>query len=203
MAVEKIDVQEEPISETIPLEWLPKPKVVAKGFDGNNTLTFAETEKREAKLNLDLASALQDIKFKFDFEDEQFSFEDREYLLSTDKETIEQAFKRFFGYDRCAFVLIDLFAGNLFKTSDREDNRCTLRIRCQQITAATVFAVRADRTFQIKSVTPGSSGQTKEKIQYGFILLHCAPSLSIYYFLKKIPRIEEKRQTPNDVCRQF
>ena len=117
--------------------------------------------------------------------------------------TAEQTFKRFFGYDRCAFILIDLFAGNLFKISDREDNRCTLRIRCQQITAATVFAVRADRTFQIKSVTPGSSGQTKEKIQCRFILLHCAPSLSIYYFLKKIPRTEEKRQTPNDVCRQF
>lgn len=89
--VSKVEIQKVTISETIPLEWLPKPKVEATGFDDNNTLTFAETETKEAKLNLDLASALQDIKFKFDFEDEQFSFEDREYLLSTDKETIEQA----------------------------------------------------------------------------------------------------------------
>lgn len=89
--VSKVEIQKVTISETIPLEWLPKPKVGATGFDDNNTLTFAETETKEAKLNLDLASALQDIKFKFDFEDEQFSFEDREYLLSTDKETIEQA----------------------------------------------------------------------------------------------------------------
>ena len=81
------------ISETIPLEWLPKPKVEATGFDNNNTLTFAETETPPAKLNLDLASALQDIKFKFDFEDEQFASleNDKEYLLSTDKAAIESA----------------------------------------------------------------------------------------------------------------
>lgn len=92
LAVEKIDVQEVPISETIPLEWLPKPKVEADGFT-NNALTFVETETPNAKLNLDLASALQDIKFKFDFEDEQFASleNDKEYLLSTDKAAIESA----------------------------------------------------------------------------------------------------------------
>ena len=88
--VSKVEVQKVPISETIPLEWLPKPKVEADGFT-NNALTFVETETPTAKLNLDLASALQDIKFKFDFGDEQFSFEDREYLLSTDKARIEEA----------------------------------------------------------------------------------------------------------------
>lgn len=88
--VVKAEIDTITISETIPLEWLPKPKVEADGFT-NNALTFVETETPNAKLNLDLASALQDIKFKFDFEDEQFSFEDREYLLSTDKATIEQA----------------------------------------------------------------------------------------------------------------
>ena len=92
LKVEKLQVEEVPISETIPLEWLPKPKVEADGFT-NNALTFVETETPPAKLNLDLASALQDIKFKFDFEDEQFSSltKDKEYLLSTDKTTIEQA----------------------------------------------------------------------------------------------------------------
>lgn len=91
--VSKVEVKKVTIEETIPLEWLPKPKVEATGFDNNNTLTFAETETKEAKLNLKLASALQDIKFKFDFEDEQFSSltKDKEYLLSTDKATIEQA----------------------------------------------------------------------------------------------------------------
>ena len=91
--VSKVEIQKVTISETIPLEWLPKPKVGATGFDDNNTLTFAETETKEAKLNLDLASALQDIKFKFDFEDEQFSHWNRDtgYLYSNaeDKAVIE------------------------------------------------------------------------------------------------------------------
>ena len=90
--VVKAEIDTITISETIPLEWLPKPKVEADGFT-NNALTFVETETPPAKLNLDLASALQDIKFKFDFEDEQFASleNDKEYLLSTDKAAIESA----------------------------------------------------------------------------------------------------------------
>ena len=91
--ITKVEVKEVTVSETIPMEWLPKPKVKATGFDSNNTLAFVETEQKQAALNLDLSSALQDIKFKFNFEDEQFASLDKEteYLLSTDKATIEQA----------------------------------------------------------------------------------------------------------------
>ena len=91
--ITKVEVKEVTVSETIPMEWLPKPKVTATGFDSNNTLAFVETEQKQAALNLDLSSALQDIKFKFNFEDEQFASleKEKEYLLSTDKETIEQA----------------------------------------------------------------------------------------------------------------
>lgn len=90
--ISKVEVNEVTVSETIPMKWLPKPKVTATGFDSNNTLAFVETEQKQAALNLDLSSALQDIKFKFNFEDEQFASLDKkkEYLLSTDKETIEQ-----------------------------------------------------------------------------------------------------------------
>lgn len=80
------------ISETIPLEWLPKPKVEADGFT-NNALTFVETETPNAKLNLDLASALQDMRLKFNFSDAQFSHLNRDtgYLYSNaeDKAIIE------------------------------------------------------------------------------------------------------------------
>lgn len=91
--ITKVEVKEVTVSETIPMEWLPKPKVTATGFDSNNTLAFVETEQKQAALNLDLSSALQDIKFKFNFEDEQFASleKEKEYLLSTDKATIEQA----------------------------------------------------------------------------------------------------------------
>lgn len=91
--VSKVEVKKVTIEETIPLEWLPKPKVEATGFDNNNTLTFAETETKEAKLNLDLASTLQDMRLKFKFGDAQFSNLNRDtgYLYSNaeDKAVIE------------------------------------------------------------------------------------------------------------------
>ena len=92
--VSKVEVKKVTIEETIPLEWLPKPKVEATGFDNNNTLTFAETETKEAKLNLKLASALQDMRLKFDFGNNQFESLNRDtgYLLSNaeDKQVISE-----------------------------------------------------------------------------------------------------------------
>ena len=88
-------MKQETINATIPMEWLPKPKVEAEGFDENNTLTFVETEQKQAALNLNLSSALQDMKFKFNFQDEQFAALDKEktYQLSVaeDKVAIETA----------------------------------------------------------------------------------------------------------------
>lgn len=46
------------------MDWLPRPKIEAEGFE-NNVLAFAETESKTAKLNLNTASALQDLKLKF------------------------------------------------------------------------------------------------------------------------------------------
>lgn len=92
--IESVAVETAPLTEEIPMEWLPKPEVEAEGFT-NNELSFVETEQKNAKLKLTLSSALQDIKFKFDFEDEQERFasldKEKEYFLSTDKEFIEQA----------------------------------------------------------------------------------------------------------------
>lgn len=93
--ISKVEVDKVTINETIPMEWLPKPKVEAEGFDENNTLTFVETEQKQAALNLNLSSALQDMKFKFNFQDEQFAALDKEktYQLSVaeDKVAIETA----------------------------------------------------------------------------------------------------------------
>lgn len=94
MDISKVEEKTVEITEDIPLDWLPKPKMEAEGFDGNNNLAFVETEAKPAKLNLNLSSALQDIKFKFDFQDEQFvSLQKEEYLLSNaeDKAAIEAA----------------------------------------------------------------------------------------------------------------
>ena len=89
LSITKVEVKQETINATIPMEWLPKPKVTAIGFDTSNTLTFVETEQKQA----DLSSALQDMKFKFNFEDKQFigKLLKEEYLLSNveDKQAIE------------------------------------------------------------------------------------------------------------------
>lgn len=93
--ISKVEVDSVTINETIPLKWLPKPKVTATGFDNNNTLAFVETEAVTPKLDLALSSALQDMKLKFNFEDVQFTSLDKEkeYLLSNaaDKAAIEEA----------------------------------------------------------------------------------------------------------------
>lgn len=91
LKVEGAIVEEASLSEEIPLDWLPKPKVEAEGFEGN-TLNFVETEAKDAKLNLKLSSALQDIRFKFNFTDKQYLELNRDtgylYINPADKEII-------------------------------------------------------------------------------------------------------------------
>ncbi|MDM8337183.1 DUF4493 domain-containing protein [Mediterranea massiliensis] len=82
LTVSKVEVEMVSISETIPVEWLPKPKITAEGFEGN-TLTFAETESKTASIKLNTSSALQDMKFKFNFADERFAAFNQEYQLAT------------------------------------------------------------------------------------------------------------------------
>lgn len=93
ISIEKLEVNDVSVNETIPLEWLPKPKMTSEGFS-NNAISFAETEKKEVTVNLNLSSPLQELKFKINSADPRFSgLEDREYLMSNveDKIAIETA----------------------------------------------------------------------------------------------------------------
>ena len=91
VSVEKVEVKKVTVGETVPVEYMPKPKLEAEGFS-NNELTFAETEKKAASVHLKLASPLQELKMRFHFEDAQFaSLNDRDYLLSKDKAALENA----------------------------------------------------------------------------------------------------------------
>lgn len=91
VSVEKLEVKTTTVSETIPVEYMPKPKLEAEGFS-NNELTFAETEKKAASVHLKLASPLQELKMRFHFEDAQFaSLNNQDYLLSKDKAALENA----------------------------------------------------------------------------------------------------------------
>ena len=91
--VSKVEVERVVIKETIPLEWLPKPKLEASEAFENNTLSIVETQTvSDALVKLNTATGLQDLKMKFHFTDEPFaSLNDKEYLLSNaeDKAAIE------------------------------------------------------------------------------------------------------------------
>ena len=94
--VEQVAVEQVSISETIPVEWLPKPKV--EGF-ADNQLSIVETETvtaEQASIQLKTATPLQELKMKFNFGDERYAIlnptKDKEfYQLSNpeDKQTIE------------------------------------------------------------------------------------------------------------------
>lgn len=95
ISVEKLEVSTVSVTETLPMEFMPKPKLESEGFE-NNELSFAETEKKKsAVINLKLSSPLQDIKLKFNSTDAKFAGleADKEYLLSDadDKSAIEAA----------------------------------------------------------------------------------------------------------------
>ena len=94
VSVEKLDIETATVSETIPLEYLPKPKLESTDFV-DNELSFAETETKSAIINLKLSSPLQDLKLKFNSSDAKFAglVADKEYVLSNadDKVAVETA----------------------------------------------------------------------------------------------------------------
>ena len=95
--IEKVEATPVTITATIPMEWLPAPKVSATGFDENNTLTIYETEEASsASIDFNVAQPLQDLYFKLNFDDENLSSlnkeEEEEYQLSKMSEEEKSAF---------------------------------------------------------------------------------------------------------------
>lgn len=94
ISVEKVEVSKVSVTETLPMEFMPKPKVESTDFV-NNELSFAETETKSAVINLKLSSPLQDLKLKFNSADAKFAGLEggKEYQLSNadDKAAVETA----------------------------------------------------------------------------------------------------------------
>ena len=82
MQIEKAEIKQETINETIPLEWLPKPKV--EGFANQATsLTYVETaDAIPAAISFTTAHALQDVEFTLNLGDEQLQSLNKTYTLS-------------------------------------------------------------------------------------------------------------------------
>lgn len=92
------DAQQKPITvnETVPEQWLPKPKITAEGFDETNVLTYTETaDAAPAIISYQAARAIQDIEFTLNFADENLSSLNKTYTLSTlsseDKQALNAA----------------------------------------------------------------------------------------------------------------
>lgn len=92
------DAQKEPVTvnETVPEQWLPKPKITAEGFDKTNVLTYTETaDAVPAIISYQAVRAVQDIEFTLNFADENLSSLNKVYTLSTlspeDRQALEAA----------------------------------------------------------------------------------------------------------------
>lgn len=84
ITVEKVEVETVTISETIPVEWLPAPKINATGFDENKTLTVYETgDAASASIDFTVSQPLQDLSFTLNFADENLNALNKTYQLST------------------------------------------------------------------------------------------------------------------------
>lgn len=82
--ISKVEATTVTINETIPMEWLPAPKVSSTGFDEKKTLTIYETVVPDAaSIDFEVAQPLQDLSFTLNFEDEQFTSLNKDYQLST------------------------------------------------------------------------------------------------------------------------
>lgn len=80
LKIEKIEVEKVTVSETIPVEWLPKPKV--SGFED---ITYVETDDAPQNAVIDYTSSLpiQDMELTLNMQDEQYSAYNKTYTLST------------------------------------------------------------------------------------------------------------------------
>ena len=83
VTLEKVEVETVTLNETIPLEWLPAPKLSEEGFT-NKTLDVYETLAPEATIRFAVSevTGLEDISFTTEFNDATFSGLNGTYLLS-------------------------------------------------------------------------------------------------------------------------
>lgn len=78
----KAEVDTVTVSATLPMEWLPAPKVSATDFGENRTLDVYETAPTEASIVFTLSSPLQDMEFSVNFADENLKSLNGDYALS-------------------------------------------------------------------------------------------------------------------------
>ena len=84
LVVEKAEIKEETISETIPMEWLPRPKVTGFDAEGRKEITYTETaDAVSAAISFSGAMLIEDWEMTLDFADPVYNSLNKKYTLST------------------------------------------------------------------------------------------------------------------------
>ena len=84
LVVEKAEIKEETISETIPMEWLPRPKVTGFDAEGTKEITYTETaDAVSATISFSGAMPIEDWEMTLDFADPVYNSLNKKYTLST------------------------------------------------------------------------------------------------------------------------
>ena len=81
----QVEVTHVTLEDTIPMEWLPKPRVGGFNEDGAKLVSHVETSVEDvpAVLNFSGEMAIQDVEFTLDLKDEDFTSLNKTYLLSS------------------------------------------------------------------------------------------------------------------------
>lgn len=177
--VSKVEVEKVVITETIPLDWLPKPKLETEGFDVDDATTLymleGATRKHTAKLNINLAKGygLDELTFSVNGDTELKG----EYKLS--EMTEEQ---------RTAFVkkgIVLPVIGDLNPAIDFSAATAT----------ATANEDGSDATLALSNVVATAYTRSNDALSYKLITTKINPDLIVYP-----GNIWTKEFTPTPVC---
>lgn len=177
--VSKVEVEKVDISETIPLDWLPKPRLETEGFDVDDATTLymleGATREHTAKLNINLAKGygLDELTFSVNGDTEL----EGEYKLS--EMTEEQ---------RTAFVkkgIVLPVIGDLNPAIDFSAATAT----------ATANEDGSDATLALSNVVATAYTRSNDALSYKLITTKIDPDLIVYP-----GNIWTKEFTPTPVC---
>ena len=165
MQIEKAEIKTETISATIPLEWLPKPKVTGFANQATN-LTYTETaDAIDARLAFTASHAIQDVEFTLDFGDEQLQSLNKTYLLSNltdaEKQSLSQAGITLNTQGTEGNIdLTQLTASLRTNKGEAVDNRITLRVKANDRWSS---EAEAAPIYTIQTVKPEFSVSVDER----------------------------------------
>ncbi|WP_455620662.1 DUF4493 domain-containing protein [Parabacteroides sp.] len=155
LTVAAAEVRTETITATIPMEWLPKPKIA--GFaNGETSLSYVETaDAIPARISFAASSEIQDVEFSFDFQDEHYvSLNNKTYTLTTLSNEDKAAFTK-------ASIIIPILDGSAEGSMDFTSMTANLQTNAGAETVNTIkLRVKANNrwsdqgTYEIRTQKP-------------------------------------------------